>query len=60
MGLKSAARRIWRGGVPIVAVITRGPVLEALSKDSGAVGFPVLIKASAGGGAKACESSRRE
>src|SRR5258705_10536659 len=54
MGLKSAARRIMgEAGVPIVAGYHgEDQSLEALSKDSGAVGFPVLIKASAGGGGK--------
>jgi 3-methylcrotonyl-CoA carboxylase alpha subunit len=40
-------------GVPIVpGYHGEDQSLEALSKDSGAIGFPVLIKASAGGGGK--------
>ena len=54
MGLKSTARRIMgESRVPIVpGYHGEDQSLEALSKNSGAIGFPVLIKASAGGGGK--------
>ena len=59
MGLKSTARRIMgESRVPIVpGYHGEDQSLEALSKNSGAIGFPVLIKASAGAAAKECESS---
>ena len=54
MGLKSTARGLMaEAGVPIVPGYHGGDQsLEALSKNSDAIGFPVLIKASAGGGGK--------
>ncbi|MGH9830922.1 MAG: acetyl-CoA carboxylase biotin carboxylase subunit, partial [Blastocatellia bacterium] len=54
MGLKSAARRlVGRAGVPVVPGYDgddQSP--DTLSAQAGEIGFPVLIKASAGGGGK--------
>jgi propionyl-CoA carboxylase alpha chain len=75
MGLKSTARRMMaEAGVPTVPGYNgEDQSLEALSKNAEVIGFPVLIKASAGGGGKgmrvvrdaselseAIESARRE
>ena len=75
MGLKSTARRMMaEAGVPIVpGYHDEDQSHEALSKNVEVIGFPVLIKASAGGGGKgmrvvrdaselreAIESARRE
>jgi len=75
MGLKNTARRMMaEAGVPIVSGYDgEDQSIEALSKNAEAIGLPVLIKASAGGGGKgmrvvrealgleaAIESARRE
>jgi acetyl-CoA carboxylase biotin carboxylase subunit len=75
MGLKSAARQLMAAaGVPVTPGYDGGdPSLETLRARMRAIGFPVLIKASAGGGGKgmrvvrdeseideAVESARRE
>lgn len=75
MGLKSTARRLMSAaGVPVVPGYDGADQsLATLTKNAGAIGFPVLIKASAGGGGKgmrvvrdmrdfheAIESARRE
>jgi propionyl-CoA carboxylase alpha chain len=75
MGLKSTARRMMaEAGVPIVPGYDRDDQsIDGLSKNAEAIGLPVLIKASAGGGGKgmrvvrdaselseAIESARRE
>jgi propionyl-CoA carboxylase alpha chain len=54
MGLKSTARRIMaEAGVPIVPGFDgEDQSIETLSKNAEAIGLPVLIKASAGGGGK--------
>jgi len=54
MGLKSTARRLMSAaGVPVVPGYDGADQsLETLTKNAGAIGFPVLIKASAGGGGK--------
>lgn len=54
MGLKTEARRlISEAGVPVVPGYDRtDQSLEALSEHARAIGFPILIKASAGGGGK--------
>jgi propionyl-CoA carboxylase alpha chain len=54
MGLKTTARTMMEeAGVPIVpGYHGEDQSLEALSKNSAAIAFPVLIKASAGGGGK--------
>ena len=54
MGLKSTARRmIAEAGVPIVpGYDAEDQSLDALSGNANAIGLPVLIKASAGGGGK--------
>ncbi len=54
MGLKSTARRMMaEAGVPIVPGYDgEDQSLEGLSKNAEAIGLPVLIKASAGGGGK--------
>jgi len=75
MGLKNTARRMMaEAGVPIVPGYDgEDQSIETLSKNAEAIGLPVLIKASAGGGGKgmrvvrealdleaAIESARRE
>jgi acetyl-CoA carboxylase biotin carboxylase subunit len=75
MGLKSTARRLMaKAGVPTVpGYDTEDQSIEALTANANAIGLPVLIKASAGGGGKgmrvvrdagelreAIESARRE
>jgi acetyl-CoA carboxylase biotin carboxylase subunit len=75
MGLKSTARRLMaRAGVPTVpGYDAEDQSIDALTENAKAIGFPVLIKASAGGGGKgmrvvrdagelreAIESARRE
>jgi len=54
MGLKSTARRMMAaGGVPVVPGYDgEDQSIETLSKSAEAIGLPVLIKASAGGGGK--------
>lgn len=54
MGLKSTARKLMsKAGVPIVPGYDGADqTLETLSKNADAIGLPVLIKASAGGGGK--------
>ncbi|MEK6410416.1 MAG: acetyl-CoA carboxylase biotin carboxylase subunit [Acidobacteriota bacterium] len=54
MGLKSTARKLMSdAGVPIVRGYDgKDQSLETLSKNAEAIGLPVLIKASAGGGGK--------
>jgi 3-methylcrotonyl-CoA carboxylase alpha subunit len=54
MGLKSTARRmIAEAGVPIVpGYDAEDQSIDALSDNANAIGLPVLIKASAGGGGK--------
>jgi len=54
MGLKSAAREIMsRAGVAVVpGYHGQDQSIEAISKAASEIGFPVLIKASAGGGGK--------
>ncbi len=54
LGDKITARKIMvGGGVPVVPGITRDePNPDILMKEADAIGYPVLIKASAGGGGK--------
>lgn len=54
MGLKSNARRLMaKAGVPVVpGYHSDDQSLQALSENAEAIGLPVLIKASAGGGGK--------
>ena len=54
MGLKNTARALMtKAGVPVVpGYHDEDQSLDALSKNAESIGFPVLIKASAGGGGK--------
>ena len=54
MGLKSTARRLMaEAGVPIVSGYDgEDQSLEVIRENAGAIGLPVMIKASAGGGGK--------
>lgn len=53
MGSKSTARKlIAAAGVPIVPGYSEDQSLEAVTRNALAMGFPILIKASAGGGGK--------
>lgn len=54
LGDKTVARKIMReGGVPIIPGMVRAEsALDILKDEAGRVGYPVLIKAAAGGGGK--------
>jgi len=75
LGDKTEARRIMQqGGIPVIPGMTRPePEPEALAREAERLGYPVLIKAAAGGGGKgmrvvrtpeempdACRSAARE
>jgi len=54
MGSKIEAKRIMaEAGVPVIPGVSgEGLTDEALAREAGGIGFPVLVKASAGGGGK--------
>jgi len=54
LGDKTIARKIMReGGVPIIpGMVCAGSGIQILTDEAGRIGYPVLIKAAAGGGGK--------
>lgn len=62
LGDKTVARKIMRdGGVPIIPGMVRAESdLQILTDEAGRIGYPVLIKAAAGGGGKGMRIVRAE